>query len=54
MLLGLVAVLIIIFMVMISTRGGDTVSSPEFGMFVTWTEGEVLFSGNGEISEIWS
>ncbi len=50
-LLAVIAVLLIIFLAMLLTHRAEEGVKPAPGLAVTWTSGDVLFSGNGQIWE---
>ncbi|MBU1017515.1 FecR family protein [Patescibacteria group bacterium] len=51
-LLAVVVVLLIVFLAMLFTRRGGSEEGSTFGLFISSAEGDVLFSGNGEIWEM--
>ena len=50
-LLVVIVTLFVVFLIILFTRSVKEVGA-EIGLSVTWTEGDVLFSGNGEIWEM--
>ncbi len=50
-LLTIIITLFVVFLIMLFSRGEKAIG-PDMGLSVTWTEGNVLFSGNGEIWEV--
>jgi len=50
-LLAVIVVLLVVFLAMLLTRRGDK-EGPTLGLFVSYAEGDVLFSGNGKIWEV--
>ena len=51
-LLVIIAVLVVVFLTMLFTKRGDKAVEPGLGLSISWTEGNILFSGNGEIWEV--
>ncbi|MBN2096322.1 FecR domain-containing protein [Candidatus Peregrinibacteria bacterium] len=51
-LLAVIIILLVVFLAMLLTRRGGVREEPTPGLFISWMEGEVLFSGNGEIWEM--
>ena len=51
-LLVIIVILIVVFLIMLFAKRGDKSVEPGLGLSISWTEGNVLFSGNGEIWEV--